>query len=293
MGATTAAVELGAGPLTVAEIVQRAGVSRRTFYEIFSDRDDCLLAAIDEGLSRASQKVLPAFRAQKKWQEAIGAGLAALLELIDDEPAYGSLLIVATLGAGPAALERRAEVISKLVDAVDKGRKLAPPSRMLSRATAEGVVGAVLSILHTRLISRRKTAMAPLLGELMSIVVMPYLGAAAAAREARRPAPAPVRRAKSQDGDPLRDIELRLTHRTILVLRAIADNPGSSNRQVAEVAGVADQGQVSKLLSRLRGAGLVQNVKRGSNAGEANSWKLTKKGARLHEAILREAGGVA
>jgi AcrR family transcriptional regulator len=45
--------ERGAGNVTVAHVVERAGVSRRTFYELYSDREACFLAAFDDGVSRA------------------------------------------------------------------------------------------------------------------------------------------------------------------------------------------------------------------------------------------------
>ena len=46
------------GNVTVAQVVERAGVSRRTFYEVFEDREDCLLAALEEGIARVSRCVL-------------------------------------------------------------------------------------------------------------------------------------------------------------------------------------------------------------------------------------------
>ena len=54
-------IERGAGNVTVAHVVERAGVSRRTFYEIFEDREDCFLAAFEEGIARASVYVLDAY----------------------------------------------------------------------------------------------------------------------------------------------------------------------------------------------------------------------------------------
>ena len=80
------ASEHGAANVSVAEVVERSGVSRRTFYETFSDREDCFLAAFDDALAFASQRVLPAYNAERKWRERIRAGLVALLEFLDQEP---------------------------------------------------------------------------------------------------------------------------------------------------------------------------------------------------------------
>ncbi len=58
--------------------------------------------------------------------------------------------------------------------------------------------------------------------------------------------------------DPLRELGIRLTYRTVMVLMAVAAHPGSSNRMVADEAGISDQGQISKLLRRLEGLGLIE-----------------------------------
>jgi chromosome segregation and condensation protein ScpB len=78
---------------------------------------------------------------------------------------------------------------------------------------------------------------------------------------------------------------MRLTYRTVRVLMAVAAHPGSSNRAIGERAGMADQGQTSKLLARLQGFGLIENTGRGSTRGEPNVWTLTAKGWEVHGAI--------
>ena len=86
------AASAGWRSVTVAHVVARSGVSRRTFYELFEDREDCFLAAFDHALGRASAVVVPAYEPQKAWRERIRAGLAALLGFLDDEPGLGALL---------------------------------------------------------------------------------------------------------------------------------------------------------------------------------------------------------
>ena len=83
------AADRGASNMTVATIVERAGVSRRTFYEFFSDRDDCVLAAFGAGVSRVSERVLPAYQAENDGQ--IRAALTALLGFFDEQPLVGRL----------------------------------------------------------------------------------------------------------------------------------------------------------------------------------------------------------
>ncbi len=78
---------------------------------------------------------------------------------------------------------------------------------------------------------------------------------------------------------------MRLTYRTLRVLSAIASQPGASNRQVGETAGVHDQGQISKLLARLERLGLIQNAGQGQPRGEPNAWGLTARGFEVQAAL--------
>jgi AcrR family transcriptional regulator/DNA-binding MarR family transcriptional regulator len=288
-GAYEVVAEHGAGGATVARIVARVGVSRRTFYELFADREDCFLATFDLAVERAAARLLPAFATEMRWRERVRAALLAGLMLLDEEPELGTLCVVHALGAGPLALERRAEAVRALVDAVHagggEGRRTGDPPR---RLVAEGVVGAVLAVLHTRLSERSREPFTELTGPLMAMIVLPYLGPAAAERERVRPAPRAVpsnRRAAPRE-DPLKDLDMRLTYRTVQVLLVIAAAPGASNRQVGDAAGIADQGQTSKLLQRLRHLGLIENTGCDNAVkGEPNAWRLTARGKQLWQTV--------
>ncbi len=279
--------ERGAERVTVAHVVGRAGVSRRTFYELFEDREACLLEALDEALGRIEEAVMPAYRHERGWSQRIGAALTAMLEYFDADPATAALCVVDSLAAGPEALERRAGVVDALVAAVDRGRREAGTQTGLNRVIAEGVVGAVLGVLYTRLRGRVGSDMKPLLplrGQLMSMIVLPYLGPEAAAAELARRPPRTRRQARSPE-DPLKRLDMRLTYRTMRVLTAVAAQPGLNNRQIARDAGVADQGQMSKLLARLEGLGLIANGGESLVRGEPNMWRLTQRGEELEQAI--------
>ncbi len=174
------------------------------------------------------------------------------------------------------------EVVKRAIDGGRGEMKGKAPPPM----TAEGVVGAVSSVLHARLARHaRRDSIAELLGPLMGMIVMPYLGAAAAMREIERPRPRRPRRPRGAGHNTLRDLDMRLTYRTVRVLMAISQTPGASNRALAEAAGVSDQGQISKLLSRLKTLGLVENIGRGPVKGEPNAWQLTDKGQQVGQAI--------
>ncbi len=329
----------GAASVTVARVIARARVSRRLFYELFADVEDCLLALFDWAVEQAHAIVLDACRDQDDWLARMRAGLAALLRFFDAQPLLAELCVVHADGGGRRVLERRSAVIAELSAAVDAGRELAREPAP-SPVVAEGVVGAVLAVLYSRVLARESTAggdypdaragrgsaapaaapfpaggsspadvsstagvpspagaLLDLYGELMSVIVLPYLGAAAAIEERGCPPPPPPK-ALAAASDPIavpasEQAGARLTYRTVQVLRAIADLPAASNREVAERAGVVDQGQISKILTRLEYQGLVVN--RGGSGparGAPNSWWLTERGEAL-ERDLRERPATA
>jgi AcrR family transcriptional regulator len=281
-------VERGAANATVAHVVQLAGISRRTFYELFAGREDCFLAALDESVKRASRYVFEVYDPDARWAERIGMALTALLEFLDLERDAGWLLIVGSLGAGTAALERRQRVIAQITTVIDEGRCEGSSGAGATPMTAEGVVGAVLSVLHGRLCDEGSGRLVELAGPLMSMIVLPYLGVAASQHELSRSVGGLRVRDSAASTNPLKGLEMRLTYRTVRVLSAIGAHPGSSNRVIGDVSGILDQGQVSKLLARLGRLGLIENTCAASLRGDPNAWMLTKRGEEVHGAIAAE-----
>ncbi len=270
---------------TVAHVVARSGVSRRTFYEVFGDFEDCFVAALDLSIERAREYVLLDHDPSARWRSRVRAGLVGLLEFLADEPAMGRLCIVETLGAGTRIHERRTRAVDQLVAVVDEGRSESKSASTLPPLTAEGVVGGVLSVLHARLLGGARDPLLELTGPLMGMIVLPYLGPAAAQKESSMPAPSRRERHGSGRHDPLRDLEMRLTYRTVRVLLAIAATPDSSNRRIGADAGIDDQGQISKLLSRLERLGLIENRGSGQVRGAPNSWWLTERGHEVERLV--------
>jgi AcrR family transcriptional regulator len=284
MAAAMVARGAGASAVTLTELLARTGTSSAAFGELFEDREACVLAAFELGIERAAGRMVPAYRAESRWLDAIKAGLAAFLRFLEEEPELGRLIVVHAMGAGPRVLRRRAEVLARLAEVVDRGRWESLPGRVEPPAViAEGVVGAVLAVIHNRLLAEEPQPPLELFGALASIIVLPYLGAGVARREVTRPAPPP--RAALPAASALDTVAAvvgsRLTYRTARVLSALADYPGASNREVAERAGIVDQGQVSKLLARLEGRELIAKIAEGHTRGAPNSWRLTGRGESL------------
>jgi AcrR family transcriptional regulator/DNA-binding MarR family transcriptional regulator len=283
------AAERGAASMTVAQIVKRAGVSRRTFYEVFDDCEACFLAAFDESVAWVSEPVLRAYRSGGTWRERMRGSLSALLGCLDEDPFAGRLLVVESLAAGRKSLERRSSVLSRIVRAVEEGGAETKAPVDASTLTAEGVVGAVFSVIHARLLEDDRKPLAGLVNPLMSIVVLPYLGQAAGRKELGHSVDAPSTPSPVVARNPLKDLEMRLTYRTVRVLAAVASNAPCSNRVIGDAAGMSDQGQASKLLARLERLGLIENARNGAALGLSNAWTLTKRGEEVADVITAQA----
>ena len=101
-----AVAEKGFAEMTVADVVARAGVSRRTFYEHFADKLDCFLAAYQSRSDELHQVVEEAVAAAAP-SDRLRAGLSAYLEHMAANPTAARVLTIDILGAGPAALQLR------------------------------------------------------------------------------------------------------------------------------------------------------------------------------------------
>jgi AcrR family transcriptional regulator/DNA-binding MarR family transcriptional regulator len=278
--------EVGYSRMTVAQVIGRAGVSRKTFYDFFADREDCFLAAFEQAITHARFRASERYELEPGWREAIRSALATVLLFIDEEPALARLCIVEALGAGERVLDRRSRLLAELADVVDRGRLATSATRHPPEITAEAVVGAVFAVLHTHVLEGRKESATDLLGPLMSVIVLPYLGAGPAGRELNRPPIARAWRARgpARGKDPLDGLNVRLTYRTVRVLMALAEHPGASNRETAAGSGIVDPGQISKLLTRLSRLNLIENLCDGQQKGAANAWHLTAYGAKIERA---------
>ncbi len=284
--------EVGYGGMTVAGVLARSRVSRKTFYEMFESREECFLAVFDIVVGQIAECVEPAWKAQASWHDRVHGTLSVLLRFFDDEPLLARLCVVHALQAGPNVRERRAEILTKLVEAVGEGWESALPAHssqcLGGRLMAEGVVGAVFMIVHERLLEPAPAPLGALAGPLTSIVLQAYRGDEALPAEPAGPDPAVTPSAVRARGLPPQDLfrhlDARLTNRTLEVLATIREHPGASNREIATGAGNVDQGQMSKLLARLARLELVRNTGAGQPAGAPNAWRLTAKGLAIESA---------
>ncbi|HEY3020189.1 MAG TPA: TetR/AcrR family transcriptional regulator [Solirubrobacteraceae bacterium] len=105
-----AVAEKGYGAVSVADVIARAGVSRKTFYEHFRDKLDCFLAAYEVGVEVLLGTVHTADGGGGDVLAVTRARIRAYLETLAAEPAFARTFLIEVNAAGPAAIERRRAV---------------------------------------------------------------------------------------------------------------------------------------------------------------------------------------
>lgn len=281
--------ERGLRGASVSAIARRARVSRDAFGEHFRDVDHCFATLLEATLEDATALAAEAFERQPCWCDGILAGVEALLTFLDANPIAARACLLAGLASQPPSLASSARAFERLRTLVDRVRVQLSHERQPPAAMAEATVGSVLGILRRRLLTGEAPPFIALLGELVEVVLAPYLGPRAAAEAAA--AGRDRSRALLREGiaTPAASFEVpkMLRHararRLRSCLRYLAEHAEASNQAVAAGIGVAHPGQASALLARLHDAGLL--VKQHGGAGRPNAWRLSPRGAEVTRAL--------
>lgn len=182
--AMTAAVgEHGYHGTRVSDVVWRAGVSRKTFYEIFGGKDDCFAATYEHWLDGLLDTALDAFDTQEEWVDRLRAALIALLGALAREPDVARLCFAEAMAAGEQAARRRDAWIEAFATIFDFP---GAPKGALGEALRTGRVGELSELLRREIAAGRARRLAELAPELMYTMVLPFLGAEAAQHELDR-----------------------------------------------------------------------------------------------------------
>jgi AcrR family transcriptional regulator len=269
--------------VTPQEVSDLANLSPSMFTRAFADREDCLLALFDELTARLRDDVLRVYDAEAAWADSVRAGITALLGFLDSEPRIARFLILGGLSADSPLVARRRRLLSELARSLEAGAPAPTPDSMPAPFGPEALIATAASIVHARLPEDPVPPLSALTPSLMALLVLPFLGEAAARAELLRAAPPPAKRSsRCAARDPEGQAAVfRMTARTRTVLSVIAATPGISNRGVALAAGDLDEGQVSRLLKRLSKLGLIVNERTDGDKPATNAWRVRAAGRRL------------
>lgn len=175
----------GYAAMSVEEIVSAAGVSRRTFYDHFTGKEDAFLQAFDRVTGELLRRVNAAFDGSATFPEAVVACLRQFLEFAADEPRFADMCIVEVLAAGPEAIERRTAVLNELSELLEHGAQTVPDRISAPGLTAETVIGGIYEVVYSRVLQGQAGELPALLPDLAYSVMLPYLGPERAERERR------------------------------------------------------------------------------------------------------------
>lgn len=177
-----AVAEHGYGATTIAHVVSGAGVSRKTFYEHFSDKQDCFLAMYDTGIAFVLGRIVEELDDQQDLRARLVVGLRTFLSVLSEEPAFCRAIILEVQAAGPEGLARRRAVLKvfsdRYLEVNRQARAIDPAVEELSDEVALGLVGAILELVATRVEEGRVSELPELTESLTSFVVRNVLARA-------------------------------------------------------------------------------------------------------------------
>jgi AcrR family transcriptional regulator len=179
-----ATAELGYREVSVQDVLDRAGVSRPTFYEHFENKEDCFLAAFDSAAARLRARLERAALDSEGWRERLRLSLEELLCFVAEDPDAAMSLIVDGRAACPDALTRRDGLLDHFSSCLDtQVRAEVDPTNPPSAIAAAGIVGGIEALLYSRLNRGEAGDLSSLLPSLMYFAVLPYEGHEAASEE--------------------------------------------------------------------------------------------------------------
>jgi AcrR family transcriptional regulator len=176
--------ERGYQKTTIELIAKTARVALSTFYEQFSSKEECFLAAFDETVDAAAEAFDALLDPEQPWVEQIAAGLEIFLEMVSNEPARARLVIVESQAAGGEALKRYQAMLERVAPKLREGREHNPRASRLPDGLEVAISGGLTWLVHQRLVAGRDGEIKGLLPEMLQVTLTPYVGEIEAGRAA-------------------------------------------------------------------------------------------------------------
>lgn len=178
--------EKGYPDTRVVDVIGLAGVSRKTFYELFTSKEDCFLATYDVLLGNLLEDTAKGYESNpgSPWAERVAAALGELLKHLAEHPDEARFAIVEVLAAGPRALARRDAALRQFTGFLDAGR--AETSTELPGITSLSLAGGINELLYSEILHGAASRLPSRLPDLMFWITLPFLGPEKAAEERER-----------------------------------------------------------------------------------------------------------
>lgn len=166
---------------TITDVVKLASVSTRDFYELFTGKEECFLAAFDALRDHLQELIEAAVAEQDDWAHQAIAALRVSLDFFAAEPDLARLCLLESVSATPKIAVRFREAVLACVPALAQGRaELDDPEAMLPE-TEDAILGGIVSMATRSIAAGDAEDLPKLLPDLVDFTLSPYLGAERAA----------------------------------------------------------------------------------------------------------------
>lgn len=176
--AATAAVvgEHGYNGLTVTLVTKKAAVSRRTFYEHFTDKEDCFLATFDALEGYLATRMEDEAAAEVEWPRQVSRAFSSLIEFLAERPNFARLYLVEAAVVGRGMDSRRERMADRLAALLVGGRSRRSVDRELAEGFEDALIGGVITLLGHPVVRGEPERIAELTPDVLEFLLTPYLG---------------------------------------------------------------------------------------------------------------------
>jgi AcrR family transcriptional regulator len=143
--------EQGWDGMTLREVVRRAGLSKRTVYDLYEDKQACFLAAATDVIERVSGITLGACREAGGSGDGLAAGIDGLLRFCGEDPRAARVYLIETASAGPAGAALWREHMEEMSRQAE--RALQDVGQPLPPFASSIAVGGIYTLAQTRVLA--------------------------------------------------------------------------------------------------------------------------------------------
>ena len=161
---------------TVSDITAAANVSRRTFYELFSDKQDCFVAAYRMIADHVLESMQAATEVFDEWPEKVKAAIATMLRFLSAEPELARVYAVEPIAAGGEIAGLQRQSMKGLMKILEAGRPVHTGDHPLPDVTEETLVAGIFSLIVREIVAGRTERLEDLLPDLVELTLTPYIG---------------------------------------------------------------------------------------------------------------------